>query len=395
MNDLKMIFSFVWEQRKLGDILIEFVSKTKVENEFPVFSSTNKGIELREGRVSGESNKGYKIIEVGDLVLSPQNLWLGNINVNEIGKGIVSPSYRTFTFNNVEPSFIKPQLRSDEMLNQFKSSSTQGASVVRRNLDNDLFNEIEIKVPSNNEQKLLGNFFDSLDSSIVLHQRKLECLKNLKKSLLQKMFPKDSDDKPEIRFTGFTDSWEQRKLGDVAERITRKNTSLESDLPLTISAQFGLVDQREFFDKRIASQNISGYYLLKKGDFAYNKSYSNDYPWGAVKRLEKYDSGVVSTLYIVFSPAKIDSDYLSAYYETTLWYKEVEIRSAEGARNHGLLNIASSDFFDTEISMPKSFNEQHLIGSFFSMLDSSIVLHQRKLECLQNLKKSLLQKMFI
>jgi type I restriction enzyme S subunit len=200
---------------------------------------------------------------------------------------------------------------------------------------------------------------------------------------------------PIVRFAGFTDSWEQRKLGDVAERITRKNTSLESDLPLTISAQFGLVDQREFFDKRIASQNISGYYLLKKGDFAYNKSYSNDYPWGAVKRLEKYDSGVVSTLYIVFSPAKIDSDYLSAYYETTLWYKEVEIRSAEGARNHGLLNIASSDFFDTEISMPKSFNEQHLIGSFFSMLDSSIVLHQRKLECLQNLKKSLLQKMFI
>ena len=105
---------------------------------------------------------------------------------------------------------------------------------------------------------------------------------------------------PQIRFKGFTDTWEQRKLGEIANRITRKNTNLESSLPLTISAQYGLIDQNEFFDKRIASKDVSGYFLLKNGEFAYNKSYSNDAPWGAVKRLDRYENGVLSTLYIVF-----------------------------------------------------------------------------------------------
>ncbi|MGD1370324.1 restriction endonuclease subunit S, partial [Enterococcus faecium] len=111
-----------------------------------------------------------------------------------------------------------------------------------------------------------------------------------------------NDTQPEIRFPEFTDEWEQRKLGEVATRVTRKNKKLESTLPLTISAQFGLVDQNTFFNKQIASKDVSGYYLLKKGEFAYNKSYSNGYPWGAVKRLDKYDMGVLSTLYICFRP---------------------------------------------------------------------------------------------
>ena len=199
---------------------------------------------------------------------------------------------------------------------------------------------------------------------------------------------------PKIRFLGFTDHWEQRKLGEIAERVTRKNTELESTLPLTISAQYGLVDQISFFNKRVASRDIRGYYLLRKGEFAYNKSYSEGYPWGAVKRLERYENGVLSTLYICFKLLDVNSNFLVSYYDTDNWYKEVAQRAAEGARNHGLLNISADDFFDTKLIIPKSKEEQATIGCFFQDIDKLIALHQRKLNHFQDKKKSLLQKMF-
>ena len=199
---------------------------------------------------------------------------------------------------------------------------------------------------------------------------------------------------PKIRFKGFTDDWEQRELGEISERVTRKNKDLESTLPLTISAQDGLVDQNEFFNKTVASRDVSGYYLMKNGEFAYNKSYSNGYPWGAVKRLDRYEMGVLSTLYIIFKPTKVNSTFLAKYYDTDNWYKEVSKHAAEGARNHGLLNIAASDFFKTELLIPSSIEEQAKIGTFFKQLDDLITLHQRKCEQTKELKKFMLQKMF-
>ncbi|HGV8405489.1 restriction endonuclease subunit S [Enterococcus faecium] len=181
-------FTEDWEQRTLGDILKEFSIKSKVENEYTVLSSTNSGMEIRNGRVSGVSNLGYKIIENGDLVLSPQNLWLGNININNVGTGLVSPSYKTFKFIKVDPGFIRPQLRTARMLEEYKNSSTQGASVVRRNLELGSFYQITIKIPSDVEQGKIGLFFKQLDNLIALHQRKLDLLKETKKGFLQKMF---------------------------------------------------------------------------------------------------------------------------------------------------------------------------------------------------------------
>ena len=173
-------------------------------------------------------------------------------------------------------------------------------------------------------------------------------------------------------------AWEQRKLGEIAERVTRKNENNESDLPLTISAQHGLIDQRLFFNAQVASRDMSGYYLLRQGEFAYNKSTSADSPWGAIKRLTRYEKGCVSTLYICFALLNANPDYLVTYYETNRWHKAVQMIAAEGARNHGLLNIAPDDFFDTMVSLPESQAEQQTIGAFFSRLDSLITLHQRK-----------------
>jgi len=202
---------------------------------------------------------------------------------------------------------------------------------------------------------------------------------------------------PALRFKGFTDPWEQRELGEIAKRVTRRNDHLESQIPLTISAQFGLIRQDEFFDKRIASANLRNYYLLRQGELAYNKSTSNDAPWGTVKQLTKYESGAVSTLYIVFGlsdRSQSDPSFLTSYYESTKWYFEVSNIAAEGARNHGLLNITPDDFFKTTLTIPRSRFEQRKIGLLFDFLNKALSLHQRKCEKLQSLKKALLEKMF-
>ena len=203
--------------------------------------------------------------------------------------------------------------------------------------------------------------------------------------------------KPKIRFKGFTDDWEQRKLKDLVDRVVRKNTNCESTLPLTISAQYGLVDQVTYFNNRVASRDVTNYYLVLNGEFAYNKSTSDGYPFGAVKRLDMYKKGVLSTLYIVFVPKdkyRVNSDFLTIFFDTNRWHKGVADRAAEGARNHGLLNITADDFFDIDLLLPKEIVEQVKIGEFVQKLDHLITLHQRKLDTLINVKKSMLEKMF-
>ena len=169
--------------------------------------------------------------------------------------------------------------------------------------------------------------------------------------------------KPALRFKGFTDAWEQRKLVDLFDRVTRKNRNNESKLPLTISAMDGLVDQIVYFNNRVASKNISGYYLVYNGEFAYNKSTSDGYPWGAIKRLDLYEKGVLSTLYIVFSikdSVGVDSDFMTTLFETDTWHNGVREHAAEGARNHGLLNISADDFFDVSVTVPKQDGSQEI-----------------------------------
>ena len=239
-----------------------------------------------------------------------------------------------------------------------------------------------VKYPKDKaEQQKIADCLRRIDTLITLHQRKYEKLVNIKKSMLDKMFPQNGASMPEIRFKGFTDPWEQRKLGDAFERVVRKNTNNESRLPLTISAQDGLVDQITYFNNRVASRDVSNYYLVYNGEFAYNKSTSDGYPFGAVKRLDWYEKGVLSTLYIVFAlkhPEKDDSDFMTVFYDTDRWHRGVAERAAEGARNHGLLNISADDFFDIDTTMPEDKVEQEKIGRLLKKLDTLITLHQRE-----------------
>ncbi|HDG5489304.1 TPA: restriction endonuclease subunit S [Staphylococcus aureus] len=199
---------------------------------------------------------------------------------------------------------------------------------------------------------------------------------------------------PELRFPGFEGEWEEKKLGDLTDRVIRKNKNLESKKPLTISGQLGLIDQTEYFSKSVSSKNLENYTLIKNGEFAYNKSYSNGYPLGAIKRLTRYDSGVLSSLYICFSiKSEMSKDFMEAYFDSTHWYREVSGIAVEGARNHGLLNVSVNDFFTILIKYP-SLEEQQKIGKFFSKLDRQIELEEQKLELLQQQKKCYMQKIF-
>lgn len=181
-------FKDSWKDYRLGEVFDEFSVKSKRENEYKLLSSTTSGMESRSGRVSGRSNIGYKVIDNGDIVLSPQNLWLGNINLNNMGKGIVSPSYHTFKIVNANPIFVNFQLKTEKMLFEYKMVSVQGASVVRRNLDMDAFKKIVIKIPNEKEQIKIASLFSSISNIINNHQNKLTQLSTLKKYLLQKMF---------------------------------------------------------------------------------------------------------------------------------------------------------------------------------------------------------------
>ena len=399
-------FTDDWEDRNLKDILREFSTKSKIENEYRVLSSTNVGMEFRDGRVSGTSNLGYKIIKNGDLVLSPQNLWLGNININNIGTGLVSPSYKTFNFTDIDSSFIKPQLRTPKMLEEYKNSSTQGASVVRRNLEIDSFYQIKIATPSIKEQEKIGSFFKHLDSTISLHQRKLDLLKEQKKGYLQKMFPKNGEKVPELRFEGFTDAWEQRKLGDTFEFSVSTNSLSRAQLNYEKgnikSIHYGdiLIKYNSILEITkdkipfITDGSIEKYKpnLLENGDVVFADAAEDETVGKAVEINGISDEYVVAGLHtIVARPKEKMAKYFSGYYINADVYQRQLLRLMQGTK---VSSISKGNLKKTIVAYPKNLAEQQKIGSFFKQLDDTIALHQLKLDLLKEQKKGFLQKMF-
>ena len=399
-------FTDAWEKCKLERYLKTSTLKNtesqyskedvlSVSGEFGIVNQ----IKFKGRSFAGASVENYSIVNTGDVVYtkSPlQNNPYGIIKANKGIAGIVSTLYAVYhPKEEADPEFIQTYFELHSRTNNYLAPLVNKGAKNDMKVSSDNALKGGVIFPTLPEQQKIGTLFRRLDRLITLHKRKWDDVILLKKALLQKMFPKNGSDFPEIRFPEFTDAWEKCKLINIADRVTRKNKKLESKLPLTISAQDGLISQNEFFNKQIASKDVSGYYLLKKGEFAYNKSYSNGYPWGAIKRLDKYEMGVVSTLYICFSlKDHINSDFITTYYDTHLWYKEISQISAEGARNHGLLNIATEDFFQTSISLP-TLPEQQKIGNLFKQLDRLITLHKRQHEHYQLLKKALLQQMFV
>ena len=200
--------------------------------------------------------------------------------------------------------------------------------------------------------------------------------------------------RPKLRFPGFDEPWKAEMLSDFSERVTRKNTKNETNLPLTISSKDGLVDQISYFNKMVASKDISSYYLLKEGEYAYNKSYSVGYDFGSIKRLDRYPMGALSTLYICFALKRHNSDFIRAYFDSLKWYREIYMISAEGARNHGLLNVPTEDFFQTIHYLPQDAREQRKIANFIITLDRRIDAQQSLVKSLKKYKRGLSDTLF-
>lgn len=356
-----------WEQRKLGDICSR-VQGNDGRMELPTLTiSAGNGWMNQEdrfsGNIAGKEQKNYTLLKRGELSYNHGNSKLAKygtvFSLQTYEEALVPRVYHSFKVEKGNANFVEYYFATklpDRELGKLISSGARMDGLL--NIGYDDFMGISLLLPKTQEQDCIAGYFRKIDMFITLHQCKCRVL-------------------PKLLYN----DWEQRKLEDLVDRVTRKNQDLVSELPLTISAQYGLIDQNEFFDKRVASKDVSGYYLIENGEFAYNKSTSTDAPWGAVKRLDRYENGVLSTLYIVFGIKKnnpVDSDFLVSYYSTNLWHKGIHEIAAEGARNHGLLNIAPADFFETELTIPQDIEEQKKIGKYFEELERLITLHHRK-----------------
>lgn len=402
-------FKLAWKKTPLSEYMTVSNEKnvSNTYDKYDIYSVSREygvvnQIEYQGKSFAGASLTGYGVVHTWDVVYTKSPLKLqpyGIIKTNKTQNGIVSALYGVFSPNgNVDANFVQTYFELDQRLNDYlRPLVNKGAKNTLLISDEDAIKG-NVIFPQKDEQEKIVKMFNTLDTLIRKLEQKLEKLRSIKQSLLNQMFINVNRGgyTPLIRFKGFEDEWSVIALNDISERITRKNTNNESSLPLTISAQYGLINQNDFFNSRIASKDVSGYYLIKKGEFAYNKSTSDGYPVGAVKRLDKYEMGVLSTLYIIFAlkKEKLNSDFLSAFFETGKWHEHIYQCASEGARNHGLLNISSDDFLKLKILAPKAKNEQALISEFVMLMDRLVNESTDKLSKFRSMKHSLLQKMF-
>lgn len=269
----------------------------------------------------------------------------------------------------------------------------QATNSANKNVSQAILGNLTIAVPGFEEQEIIGDYFSHLDHFIILHQHKCDETKRLKKYMLQKMFPKNGKKIPDIRFAGFTGDWEQRKLNEIAEKVTEKNKNNIYHEPLTNSAEMGIISQKDYFDREIVNkENLEGYYVVKNDDFVYNPRVSVTASVGPINRNKLGRNGIMSPLYTVFRTHAIDVLYLEYYFKTTKWHRFMKLNGDSGAR-FDRFTIATSKFMEMPIPYP-DLEEQIKIGQYFANLDHLITLHQRKCDELKEIKKFMLQNMF-
>ena len=337
---------------------------------------------------SGLNNSSAKIVKKGDLLLALYGATSGQIAISQI-KGAINQAILC-----IRSPYDKVFLKSawEKRVEKILQAYLQGG---QGNLSAEIVKNLSFHFPSLQEQIKIGQLISLIDKRIETQNRIIEDLKSERKFLLEQLFCLPKEHTPKLRLKGMTGDWYKVRLYDIVERITERNKANTCSRVLTIAAQYGLIDQQEFFNKQIASSDLTTYYLLHKGDFAYNKSYSGDYPWGAVKRLDNYNEGVLSSLYVCFRPnGNVDSDFLCHYFESTKWYRGISEISGEGARNHGLLNMSVDDYFNTIHRIP-SLEEQRQISTMLNTIVQKIKIEESIIDKLQKQKSYLLKEMFV
>ena len=394
-------FTEDWEQRKLSDVLVERNEQQVETREYPLMSFvqglgvTPKGERYDRSFLVLDQSKKYKRTELGDFIYSSNNLETGSIGINKTGKAVISPVYSIFQgvsigdsqfigIMSLLPRFIAKMIR-------FR----QGVVYGQWRIHETDFLDISVLIPSVDERTKITQLILSIEELITLHQRKLDNLKLKKKTLLQKLFPKNGERYPELRFPGFTDAWEQRKLSDISTKVTTKNVDVHYTETLTNSAEQGIISQVDFFDKEISNKdNINGYYIVDNNDFIYNPRISTLAPVGPINRNKLNRTGIMSPLYTVFRSSNVDLGFLEWYFQSSHWHRYMKLNGDSGARADRIA-IKDSTFFEMPIKIPVNIKEQVLIGETLEKFNQYITLHQRKLDHLKLQKKALLQQMFV
>lgn len=390
-------FTGEWERCVLGDVL-EF-SNTRInssELNSGNYVSTENILQNFQGIVKARSipeDTNVMAFSCGNILLSNIRPYLKKVWKATFNGGCSSDVFVLQANSNIDADYLHYVVANDKFIG-FVMNGAKGVKMPRG--DKNQMKTYSLSLPSIKEQRKISRFLSFLDERIAVQNRLIEDLKKLRCAIIENVFCSPNHNESALRFKGNTDPLSTYRMEDFCSRITRKNKDNQCSLVLTIAAQYGLVDQESFFNKTVASENLAGYYLLHKGEFAYNRSYSAGYDWGAVKRLEKYPEGVLSTLYICFKidESAVDSDYLAYYFESTKWHKGLSDIAGEGARNHGLLNVSVNDYFNTRHRF-HCMREQKIIASMLNVIsqkeNDEIALYDNY----QKQKQYLLRKMFI
>lgn len=374
-----------FQKKRISSDLLNNSNYISTENILQNFGGVQNSISI-------PANTNVIEYQKGDVLLSNIRPYLKKVWLSDRHGGCSADVF-VLRGNQCERRFLYYVIASDRFIN-FVMSGAKGVKMPRG--DKSQMEKFAFFIPTNVEQKKIARFLSMLDERIRLQNKIIEDLKKLKSAIVEALFCAPKESVPAKRLSPYSKDWKLVKLFDICQRIQTKNTGRQCRQVLTIAAQYGLVNQEDFFNKTVASENLERYYLLQKGDFAYNKSYSGDYAWGAIKRLERYEQGVLSPLYICFRPniTKVDADYLAHYFESKKWYKGIADIAGEGARNHGLLNISVIDFFNTIHRIP-DLEEQKVIAQFLNKFSSKLSCEQRIMQSLTKQRNYLLQKMFI
>ena len=388
-----------WEQRKLGEMIKEYKETVDSDCILPVLtSSKTEGVILQEehfGRKQQHDITGYNILPRNYCTYRNRSDGVDfTFNINKCcDKGIISKFYPVFSGNNSDVFFISLLLNnSDEIVQEIAYTCTGTGQKVLSFLD---LQKMKIKVPNFEEQKKIAAYFDHLDHLITLHQRKCEETKSLKKYMLQKMFPENGKCVPEIRFSGFSDAWEQRKLEEYLGVSKEKNRdeSFGKDDVLSVSGEYGIVNQIEFQGRSFAGASVANYGVVEGGDVVYTKSPLKSNPYGIIKT-NKGKTGIVSTLYAVYKPKNnVGAEFVQIYFELdSRMNSYMHPLVNKGAKND--MKVSDENALKGSVIFPK-IDEQKAISKYFAQLDHLITLHQHKCDELQKLKKFMLQNMFV
>lgn len=397
-------FTKDWEQRKLIDVCdyVDYRGKTPTKTDSGVFLVTAKNV--KDGYIDYGASQEYISEDDYEEVMHRGKPEIGDVlitteapcgNVAQVNRADIALAQRIIKYrgqsNIVDNTYLKYYLLSPEFQDILNAKSSGGTV---KGIKGSILHQQEIKYPKYEEQFKIGSYFNNLDHLITLHQRKCEQTKKLKKYMLQKMFPQNGAKVPEIRFDGFTYDWEQRKLKEIADKVSEKNKNNEFSEPFTNSAEQGIISQKDYFDREIVNnENLDSYYIVRNDDFIYNPRISVTAPVGPINRNRLGRNGVMSPLYTVFRTHDIDNLYLEFYFKTTKWHRFMKLNGDSGAR-FDRFTISSTQFMEMPIPYPM-LDEQRKMGEYFDSLDHLITLHQRKCDELKKMKKYMLQNMFI